>query len=103
MRDEQTLSMVSSPDRSYLVTHTIETGVRSVPRLNRAGVIYRANASGKSNLIFGLMTIRRVRSKAGPRRNRGCALTFLTTERMIATSFARRSWAWIWPARGPCS
>ena len=58
LRDEQTLSMVSSPDRSHLATHTIETGVRSVPRLNRAGVIYGANASGKSNLIFGLMTMR---------------------------------------------
>jgi hypothetical protein len=58
LRDEQTLSMVSSPDRSHLATHTIETGVRSVPRLNRAGVIYGANASGKSNLIFGLTTMR---------------------------------------------
>ncbi len=58
LRDEQTLSMVSSTDRSHLATHTIETGVRSVPRLNRAGVVYGANASGKSNLIFALVTMR---------------------------------------------
>lgn len=58
LRDEQTLSMVSSTDRSHLATHTIETGVRNVPRLNRAGAIYGANASGKSNLIFALVTMR---------------------------------------------
>ncbi|OLB14683.1 MAG: hypothetical protein AUH10_03585 [Gammaproteobacteria bacterium 13_2_20CM_66_19] len=58
LRDERTLSMVSSTDRSHLATHTIETGVRSVPRLNRAGVVYGANASGKSNLIFALVTMR---------------------------------------------
>ncbi len=58
LHDEQTLSMVSSTDRLHLATHTIETGVRSVPRLNRAGVVYGANASGKSNLIFALMTMR---------------------------------------------
>ncbi len=58
LRDEQTLSMVSSTDRSHLATHTIETGMRSVARLNRAGVVYGANASGKSNLIFALMTMR---------------------------------------------
>jgi uncharacterized protein len=58
LRDEQTLSMVSSTDSSHLATHTIETGVRSVARLNRAGVVYGANASGKSNLIFALMTMR---------------------------------------------
>ena len=58
VRDEQTLSMVSSPDRSHLATHTIETGVRSVPRLNRVGIVYGANHSGKSNLIFGVVTMR---------------------------------------------
>jgi len=45
----------------------------------------------------------RVRSKAGSKRNRRSALTFPTTERTIATSFARRSRAWIWLARGLCS
>jgi len=58
LRDEQRLSAVSSPDRSHLGTHTVETGIRSVPRLNRSSVIYGANASGKSNLIFALGTMR---------------------------------------------
>jgi uncharacterized protein len=58
LRDEQTLSMVSSADRSHVATHTIETAIRSVPRLNRASVVYGANASGKSNLIFALGTMR---------------------------------------------
>lgn len=58
LRDEQTLSLVSSTDRAHLETHTLETGVRSVPRLNRASVVYGANASGKSNLIFALVTMR---------------------------------------------
>lgn len=58
LRDEQTLSLVSSSDHSHLETHTVETGARSVPRLNRASVVYGANASGKSNLIFALVTMR---------------------------------------------
>ena len=58
LRDEQTLSLVSSSDRAHLETHTLETGVRSDPRLNRASVVYGANASGKSNLIFALVTMR---------------------------------------------
>ncbi|MFO1393947.1 MAG: ATP-binding protein [Steroidobacteraceae bacterium] len=58
LRDEQTLCLVSTSDRSHLETHTIETGIRGVPRLNRASVVYGANASGKSNLIFALVTMR---------------------------------------------
>ena len=58
LRDEQTLSLLSNADRSHLETHTVDTGIRSVPRLNRSSVIYGANASGKSNLIFALMTMR---------------------------------------------
>ncbi len=58
LRAEQTLTMVSSTDRAHLLTHTIETGARSVPRLNRSCVIYGANASGKSNLIFAMATMR---------------------------------------------
>ena len=58
LRDEQTLSMVSSPDRAHLETHTIDTGVRSVARLNRTSVVFGANASGKSNLLFAVATMR---------------------------------------------
>ena len=58
LRDTQTLSLVSSADRSHLETHTLDTGIRSVPRLNRSSIVYGANASGKSNLIFALVTMR---------------------------------------------
>jgi AAA15 family ATPase/GTPase len=58
LRDEQTLNLICSSDRAHLETHTLETGIRSVPRLNRASVVYGANASGKSNLIFALVTMR---------------------------------------------
>ena len=58
LRDEQVLSFVSSSDLALQASHTIETGIKSLPRLNRASVIYGANASGKSNLIFALATMR---------------------------------------------
>lgn len=58
LREEQSLSFIASTDESLAETHCIETDVRSVPRLTRANVIYGANASGKSNLIFALATMR---------------------------------------------
>jgi uncharacterized protein len=57
LRDAATLSFVASPDASLRATHCIETGIAAAPRLTRAAVIYGANASGKSNLIFGLGTM----------------------------------------------
>jgi len=58
LREEQSLSFIASTDESLVETHCIETDVRSVPRLTRANVIYGANASGKSNLIFALAVMR---------------------------------------------
>jgi hypothetical protein len=58
LRDEQSLSFVASTDREHVATHCIETGIKAAPRLTRAAVIYGANASGKSNLIFSLATLR---------------------------------------------
>ena len=60
LRDEQALSFVASADRTNLATHCIETGVKAVPHLTRAAVIYGANASGKSNFIFALATMRQM-------------------------------------------
>ncbi len=57
-RDEQTLSFVASADRSHEKTHCLQTAHKAVPRVTRAAVIYGANASGKSNLLFALMTMR---------------------------------------------
>jgi uncharacterized protein len=58
LRDEQTLSFVASNDHAHEATHCLETGLKNVPRLTRSAVIYGANASGKSNLIFALATMR---------------------------------------------
>jgi hypothetical protein len=58
LRDEQTLSFASGSDRAHQDTHTFATGLKGIPRVNRASVIYGANASGKSNLIFALATMR---------------------------------------------
>jgi hypothetical protein len=57
VRDAATLSFVAGPDTSMRATHCLETGLNSVPWLTRGAAIYGANASGKSNLIFGLGTM----------------------------------------------
>src|SRR5260221_10170183 len=58
VRDAATLSFVASPDASLRSTHCLSTGFASVPWVTRGAAIYGANASGKSNLIFGLTTMR---------------------------------------------
>ena len=60
LRDEQVLSMVASKDKTSQDTHTIATGIKAAPTLLRSAVIYGANASGKSNLIKALQTMRGV-------------------------------------------
>lgn len=67
-RDEQSLSFSASADRANVSSHCIETGFKNVPRLTRAAVVYGANASGKSNLIFAFATMRHlvVRSTSMP-------------------------------------
>lgn len=58
LRDEQSLSFSASADREHESSHCIETGFKNVPRLTRAAVVYGANASGKSNLIFAFAAMR---------------------------------------------
>lgn len=57
LREEQTLSFLASPDPAYRDTHCIATGHDGAPYLTRTSVIYGANASGKSNLIWALLTM----------------------------------------------
>lgn len=56
-RDAASLSFVASADASLRATHCLATGVKSLPWATRGAAIYGANASGKSNLIFGLVTM----------------------------------------------
>jgi uncharacterized protein len=57
-KEEQVLSMVASSDKSLLenTSEIPDVGMR----LLRSAVIYGANASGKSNLMKALLTIRRL-------------------------------------------
>lgn len=57
IREEQTLSFVATSDKAHEDTNCINTGHSGAPRLLRSAAIYGANASGKSNLIFSLMTL----------------------------------------------
>lgn len=50
----QTLSMVAAKDDSLKESNCMLSGVSALPYLVRAAVLYGANASGKSNLIFAL-------------------------------------------------
>lgn len=54
IKDEQVLSLVANKDKTHLESHTIETGIKAVPRLVKSAVIYGPNASGKSNLVRAL-------------------------------------------------
>ena len=52
---EATLSLVASTDKSLQETNTAATGIRALKRSVRAAVVYGANASGKSNLLRGML------------------------------------------------
>jgi len=55
---EQTFSYSTSSDRTHESTHLIRTGMRSVPRISRAAIVFGPNASGKTNLLVALATFR---------------------------------------------
>jgi uncharacterized protein len=57
-RAEQELGYVTSADRAHETTHCVRTGVRAVPRLLRAALVFGPNAAGKSNLVRALATLR---------------------------------------------
>jgi AAA15 family ATPase/GTPase len=55
---QQSISFVSSSDDSHRQTHCFSTGFRAVPTLNRTAVIFGPNASGKTNLLMALRSMR---------------------------------------------
>lgn len=55
---EQTFSYSTSSDRAHESTHCVPTGMKAVPRLSKAAVVFGPNASGKTNLIAALATLR---------------------------------------------
>jgi AAA15 family ATPase/GTPase len=60
LRDECTLSMVASSDKTLAQTNLLQTGIKSLPNVVRAAVIYGANASGKSNVIRAIQVMREI-------------------------------------------
>lgn len=55
---ERELSCVASADRAHETTQCIRTGIKALPRIARAALIFGPNGSGKSNLISALATLK---------------------------------------------
>ena len=57
-RDEQTLELAASTDRTLLAANTYQTQSKALPRLLRSLVLYGANGWGKTALIQAMRTAR---------------------------------------------
>jgi hypothetical protein len=55
---EQSFSFVGSSDRTHESSHCMRTGMKAVPRVLKAAVVFGANASGKTNLLLAIATLR---------------------------------------------
>jgi AAA15 family ATPase/GTPase len=55
---EQTFSFAAGADRTHESTHCMRTGVKAVPRVSRSAILFGPNASGKTNMLIGLATLR---------------------------------------------
>ena len=57
LRDECTLSMVASSDKTLAQTNLLKTDIKGLPSVVRTAVIYGANASGKSTVIRAIQVM----------------------------------------------
>ena len=55
---EQSFSFSTSSDRTHESTHLIKTGMKAVPSVSKAAIVFGPNASGKTNLLIALATFR---------------------------------------------
>jgi hypothetical protein len=55
---EQNFGFSTSSDRMHEATHLMPTGMKAVPRLCKAAIVFGPNASGKSNLLAAFATFR---------------------------------------------
>ena len=55
---EQTFSFITSSDHTHESTHLMRTGMKAVPRVSKAAIVFGPNASGKTNLLIALATLR---------------------------------------------
>ena len=56
--NEQSFSFSTSADRAHEMTNLMRTGMKAVPRVSKAAIVFGANASGKTNLLNALATFR---------------------------------------------
>src|SRR5215471_2243712 len=59
-RDENTLSLVASSDKTLKGTNVSDTGIRSLPGAVRTSGIYGANGGGKTNLVRAIAVMRAI-------------------------------------------
>jgi len=57
-RSEQTFTFASSSDRTHESTHCIRTGMKAIPRVSKAAIVFGPNSSGKTNLLMAVATMR---------------------------------------------
>jgi AAA15 family ATPase/GTPase len=57
-KDPQLFSYSTSSDHTHEATHLIRTGMKAVPRVSKAAVVFGPNASGKTNLLLALAAFR---------------------------------------------
>jgi uncharacterized protein len=56
--DEQEFTFATSSDSMHASTHCLPTGMRSIPRLSKAAIVFGPNGSGKTNLISAFAVMR---------------------------------------------
>ena len=71
IKDRVTLSMVASADKSHQENTMEGEGLPAGVRLLRSAGIYGANASGKSNVVMGLRTLRRMVTESASKMQKG--------------------------------
>ncbi|WP_271270475.1 AAA family ATPase [Aliamphritea hakodatensis] len=54
IKDEAVLNLSASKDKTFIDSNTLNTDIKSIPKLLSCTALYGANASGKSNLIYAL-------------------------------------------------
>jgi hypothetical protein len=57
-RNEQQFTFSTSSDRMHAATHCMRTGLKSVPRVSKAAVVFGPNGSGKTNLLTAVAVMR---------------------------------------------
>jgi len=55
---EQSFTFASSSDRTHESTHCIRTGMKAIPRVSKAAIVFGPNSGGKTNLLIAVATLR---------------------------------------------